>query len=79
MSVLNFVRNKRAVLKLSRPKPVDPRWPSDLPAPIHAADTRNKERAVSALCNLILRDGSRLHCADVTNEQAADIANWLRG
>lgn len=69
---LQLIRNPRAVLKLSAK-----RWPSNLPPPVYASDTRNKELAVSALCGLIMRDGSRLHCSDLSNEEARDIAAWL--
>lgn len=67
MSVLRFARKPRAM------KP----WPSNLPPPVYASDTRNKELAVSALCSLIMRDGERIHSCDITESQAADIAAWL--
>lgn len=70
MAALHLIRNPRVVAKLAK-------WPKQLPPPVHASDTRAKEIAVSALCNLIMRDGERLHCSDLTNEQAADIAAWL--
>lgn len=70
---LRLIRNPRAVLKLSAK-----RWPANLPPPVLAMDNRNKEIAVSALCGLIMRDGSRLHCIDLSNEEARDIAAWLR-
>lgn len=66
MSVLRFARKPRTM------KP----WPANLPPPVYASDTRNKELAVSALCSLIMRDGSRLYCSDLTNDQAADVARW---
>lgn len=66
---LRLIKNTRIVAKLSK-------WPSKLPAPIHVSDTRAKEIAVSALCNLSTRDGERIHSSDLTNEQAADVARW---
>lgn len=72
MNALRLIRNPRAVLKLSAK-----RWPSNLPPPVYASDTRNKELAVSALCSLIMRDGSRIHCCDINESQAADIAAWM--
>lgn len=68
---LRLIRNPRAVMKLSAK-----RWPSNLPPPVYASDTRNKEIAVSALSNLATRDGERIHSCDLTNEQARDIAAW---
>lgn len=73
MNALRLIRNPRAVLKLSAK-----RWPSNLPPPVYASDNRAKELAVSALCGLMMRDGERLHSCDLTAEQAADIAAWLR-
>lgn len=70
-SALRLITNKRAILKLAKV------WPNNLPPPVHASDTRAKEIAVSALCGLILRDGSRLHCSDISNEEAADLAAWI--
>lgn len=71
MNALRLIRNPRAVLKLSAK-----RWPANLPPPVLAMDNRNKEIAVSALCNLMMRDGERIHCSDLTNDQAADVARW---
>lgn len=71
MNALRLIRNPRAVLKLSAK-----RWPSNLPPPVLAMDNRNKEIAVSALCNLTMRDGERLHSCDLTDAQARDIATW---
>lgn len=70
-SPLRLIKNPRAVLKLA-PK----RWPNNLPAPLHPADTRNKELAVSALCGFQMRDGERVFACDLTNEEASDIARW---
>lgn len=70
-SALRLIKNNRAVLKLA-PK----RWPNNLPAPVHPADTRAKEIAVSALCGFVMRDGGRVYPCDLTNEQARDVASW---
>lgn len=69
---LRLIRNPRAVLKISAK-----RWPANLPPPVLAMDNRNKEIAVSAMCGLMMRDGERIHCCDITESQAADIAAWL--
>lgn len=73
MNALRLIKNNRAVLKLA-PKRTD-RWPK-LAAPLHPADTRAKEIAVSALCGFVMRDGSRVFACDLTNDQAADVARW---
>lgn len=70
-SALRLIKNNRAVLKLA-PK----RWPNNLPAPVMAADTRNKSLAVSALRCFPMRDGEPAFPCDLTNDQAADLARW---
>jgi len=67
MSVLNFVRNKRAVLKLSR------RWPSNLPPPVLAADNEALMRAVSLLVNMPTQDGERVSSGDMQPSHARDV------
>lgn len=72
MSALRLIKNPRIVAKLAKV------WPNNLPAPVHASDTRAKEIAVSVLCNLATRDNERVHSFDLTAEQAADIARWAQ-
>lgn len=69
MSALRLIRNARVVAKLAK-------WPSNLPPPIYASDNHNKAVAVSFLRSLTMRDGEPVHCCDLTNEHAADIAKW---
>lgn len=68
---LRLIRNPRVVAKLAK-------WPKNLPAPIYASDNHNKMLAVSWLRGLSMRDVEPVFCSDLSNEQAADIANWLR-
>lgn len=68
---LSVIKNSRLVAKLAK-------WPKNLPAPIYASDNQNKMLAVSWLRGLSMRDGEPVFCSDLSNSQAADIANWLR-
>jgi hypothetical protein len=63
---LRRIRNNRLVMLLHK-------WPSDLPPPIHAADTQDKARAVSLLRGMVTQDGDHVHACDLTPEQARDI------
>ena len=72
-SALRLIRNPRAVLKLA-PK----RWPNNLPAPLHPADTRAKEIAVSALRGFATRDGEPVFACDLTDRQAHDVKRWAK-
>lgn len=77
MGVLSFVRNKRAVLKIAKRR--DEKWPSNLPAPIYAADNEALMRAVSILANLPTKDGERVSVGDIRPCHARDVIEWHRG
>lgn len=74
MTPLRLIKNSRVVLKLA-PK----RWPSNLPAPVYAADNDALMRAVSLMRGWATQDREPVHVADLTADQARDIVRCLRG
>lgn len=76
MGVLSFVRNKRAVLKIANRR--GEKWPSNLPAPIYAADNEALMRAVSLVRGWDTKDGEPVFASDLTPGQARDIVAWCR-
>lgn len=73
---LRLIRNTRMVQKLAPKR--DKVW-GQLAPPIYASDNDNKAIAVSFLRSLSMRDGEPVHCCDLTNEHAADLAAWIKG